>query len=417
MSITQDAYDIINESIEAVLPDEAIRRALGDNPPPEGTRVIAIGKAAWRMASAAYEVMGSRITRGLIITKYGHAGRAIPGMKVMESGHPIPDVCSVAAADRALELVRGLTARETVLLLISGGGSALFEKPLPGVTLGDMREATDALLRGGADIREINAVRKHLSAVKGGRFALACEPARVRTIALSDVLGDAPDVIASGPGYPDESTCEQARAVLDRFGVCLSEEARAALEYETPKALDNATVEVIGSVAHLCEAAARAARRLGYNPLILSTTLDAQAREAGAMLAAIAREIRMRGRPIPPPCAIIAGGETVVNVRGGGKGGRNQELALAAAIGIDGLAGTVIFSVGSDGTDGPTDAAGGIVDGGFAARCRATNRLGGSIADHLNDNDSYPLLRDMGGLIITGPTGTNVNDLSCVLVR
>lgn len=288
----------------------------------------------------------------------------------------------------------------------------MFELPLPGVTLEDVRDVTEALLTSGADIVEINAVRKHLSLVKGGRFAQRCAPAHVRAIVLSDVLGDALDSIASGPAHPDATTSEDAFAVLEKYNIEVNKAVRAALGVETPKRLENVRTEITGNVTQLCEAAMHTAQRLGYRPLLLTTTLDGEAREAGAMLAAIAREIRRSGMPLRPPCAVICGGETVVHVRGHGKGGRNQEVALAAARGIAGLMDVVVFSVGSDGTDGPTDAAGGLVDGALAGRCRLVGR---SIDRALRDNDAYTLLKAMDGLVVTGPTGTNVNDLAVVL--
>ena len=414
MDMTTDARTIINESIRAVLPDKAVTKALAANPPPDATIVIAIGKAAWRMAKAARDTLGGdKISRGLVITKYNHSNGKIPGFEIIEAGHPIPDENSIRAAERALEMVRGLDVG-SVLLLLSGGGSALFEKPLANITLSDVQRVTDALLRTGADIGEINTIRKRLSSVKGGRFALACAPARVRTIALSDVLTDAPDVIASGPAWADASTSEQARAIIRRAGIDIPHAVKDALSFETPKSLGNVTFEIIGSVGLLCDAAACSAARLGYAPMILTTRMNAEARESGSVLASIAREIRVSGHPIKPPCCVIMGGESIVNVRGSGKGGRNQELALSAARNISGLENVVVFSVGSDGTDGPTDAAGGIVDGGFAGRCL---EAGLSISDSLDDNDAYTLLEKMGGLVVTGPTGTNVNDVAVAMLR
>ncbi len=409
-----DAQTIIAHSIESVLPDAAVRRALKTHLPDRPATVIAIGKAAWRMARAACDVLGDQIKSGIVITKYGHSEGPIPGVSIFESGHPVPDANGAAAAKAVLQLADTLTADDRVLFLVSGGGSALFEAPLPGVTLEDIAEITRQLLACGANITEINAVRKHLSAVKGGRFALRCAPAPILSILLSDVLGDPLDAIASGPACPDTSTCEDVKQIIHRYRLCIPAHVLSALHQETPKTLENVTSIVTGNVQSLCHAAAQTARTLGYTPLVLTTTLDCEAREAGSLLAAVAREIRASSRPVTAPCAVILGGETVVHLRGNGKGGRNQELALSAARGIDGLSDTLIFSLGSDGTDGPTDAAGGMVTGEFAALCRAN---GLSIEDYLANNDAYTLLKQMDSLILTGPTGTNVNDLTVLLMR
>ena len=409
-----DAKRIIADSIAAVLPDAAVQRALAGRTFPRGVTLIAIGKAAWRMANAACGVLGESVKRGVVITKYGHSEGPFAGLEIIEAGHPVPDENGLRGARRALELVRNLTAEDAVLFLVSGGGSALFELPLEGCTLEDMAQLTRQLLACGADITEINTIRKHLSAVKGGRFGLACAPANVLCVVLSDVLGDPLDAIASGPAVADRSTCEDAARIVAKYELSVPQHLVALLESETPKQLDNVETVITGNVTALCKAAARSAEALGYAPLVLTTTLDCEAREAGRMLASIAREIRRSGQPKRPPCAVIAGGETVVHLRGSGKGGRNQELALAAAPEIDGLEDVCLFSLGSDGTDGPTDAAGGIVTGGFAAACRAR---GLSIDAALQNNDAYPLLGAMDALIMTGPTGTNVCDVAVLLVK
>lgn len=410
----RDAHKIISDSIAAVLPDEAVRRALTDRSFPGRVVLVAIGKAAWRMANAAHGVLGDQISRGVVITKYDHSEGLIGDLEIIEAGHPVPDENSVRGARRALELVSGLTDKDTVLFLISGGGSALFELPLEGTALDDIAALTRQLLACGADITAINAIRKHLSAVKGGRFAAACAPAHVLSVVLSDVLGDPIDAIASGPAAPDSSTCEDVQRIIDKYALSVPEHIRSLLTRETPKALERVKTVITGNVTALCHAAAHSAAQLGYTPLVLTTTMDCEAREAGALLAAIAREIRQSGQPVRPPCAVIMGGETVVHLRGDGKGGRNQELALAAAEGIDGLKDVCIFSLGSDGTDGPTDAAGGIVTGGFAGECKAR---GLSIDAALQNNDAYPLLKAMNALLMTGPTGTNVNDAAVLLCR
>ena len=398
----QKAMDIINDSIESVKPDEAVRRALKAFAP-KGGRVllVAAGKAAWQMAHAAVEALG-RVDGGVVVTKYDHVKGEIPGVKCYEAGHPVPDENSFAATERALELVHGLTEKDTVLFLLSGGGSALFEKPLiPGA---ELQGITNQLLASGADIVEMNTIRKRLSAVKGGRFAQACAPAKVFSIVLSDILGDPLDMIASGPAVPDSSTCAQALAIAEKYHLNLSEQAKALLAQETPKVLDNVTTQITGSVRELCAAAAAACRERGYEPILLTDRLCCEAQEAGSFLGSIVRTHAGRGKKL----AYIAGGETVVHLTGNGLGGRNQELALAAA-----PEHCCVFSVGSDGTDGPTDAAGGYVDGQTDAALRTA---GWDVFAALQNNDAYHAMQAIGGLIITGPTGTNVNDVSVALV-
>ena len=403
----QNAMDIINDSIESVKPDEAVRRALKAFAP-KGGRVllVAAGKAAWQMAHAAVEALG-RVDGGVVVTKYDHVKGEIPGVKCYEAGHPVPDENSFAATERALELVHGLTEKDTVLFLLSGGGSALFEKPLiPGA---ELQGITNQLLASGADIVEMNTIRKRLSAVKGGRFAQACAPAKVFSIVLSDILGDPLDMIASGPAVPDSSTCAQALAIAEKYHLNLSEQAKALLAQETPKVLDNVTTQITGSVRELCAAAAEACRELGYEPILLTDRLCCEAKEAGSFLGSIACTNAGQGKKL----AFIAGGETVVHLTGKGLGGRNQELALAAAPALAGLEHCCVFSVGSDGTDGPTDAAGGYVDGQTDAALRTA---GWDVFAALQNNDAYHAMQAIGGLIITGPTGTNVNDVSVALV-
>ena len=404
--LRQDADAIIRAAIAAVLPDEAVRRALKGRHFPGRVLLVAAGKAAWQMARAAVEALGP-VDAGVVVTKYGHVQGQLPGVICYEAGHPVPDENSFRATQAALDLVAGAKETDTVLFLLSGGGSALFEKPLiPG---GELQDITQQLLACGADIVEMNTIRKRLSAVKGGRFALACAPARVYSIVLSDILGDPLDMIASGPAVPDRSTCAQAQAIAETYGLRLSEAARACLQQETPKALDNVETHITGSVRELCVAAAAACGQLGYKPVLMTDHLDCEAREAGRFLADIARTHAGRGQAT----AYLAGGETVVRLTGHGLGGRNQELALAAAPGLAGLP-AAVFSVGSDGTDGPTDAAGGYVDGDTAAALAARGLDAGAV---LADNDAYHALQAVDGLIVTGPTGTNVNDVAVVLVR
>ena len=398
---------MIRRSIEAVLPDAAVRRALIECRFPGRVYLVAVGKAAWRMARAAVDALGSAPDGGIVITKYGHAEGPIPGVRCLEAGHPVPDGNSFAAAREALALTADLAPEDTVLFLLSGGGSALFESPLvPAETL---RSVTERLLSCGADIVEINTIRKRLSAVKGGRFALHCAPARVFTVILSDIVGDPVDMIASGPACPDSSTAADALAVAEKYALPLDPETRALLARETPKRLDNVQTVVTGSVRELCRAAAEASRELGYAPEILTDSLSGEARDAGARLGSLAREHARDGKAL----CLIAGGETVVRLTGRGKGGRNQELALAAAEEIAGLDNVLVFSLGSDGTDGPTDAAGGMVDGTTKA---ALAVRGLSIPEVLRENDAYPALKAVDGLIFTGPTGTNVNDVAAALI-
>ena len=404
--LRQRAESIWTAAIRSVLPDEAVRRALEHFHPQGRVFLVAAGKAAWQMAHAALAVLG-RVDGGIVITKYGHVRGPLPGVTCCEAGHPVPDDNSFAATQRALALVSGLRADDTVLFLLSGGGSALFEKPL--LPAEELQAITQALLACGADIVEINTIRKRLSAVKGGRFALHCRPAPVFSVVLSDILGDPLDMIASGPAAPDSSTCAEALAVVRKYGLRLSDRALACLQTETPKALPNAVSRVTGSVRALCDAAEQAAQTLGYRCIRLTDCLSCEAREAGRFLAAVARTHASPSEPL----AFLAGGETVVHLTGSGRGGRNQEVALAAAEGLAGLAQAAVFSFGSDGTDGPTDAAGGFVDQDSFAALRAA---GLDPADILRRNDAYPALERIGGLIHTGPTGTNVNDLAMLLL-
>ena len=405
-TLRKDADEIIRSSLNAVLPDEAVRRALQTFQPKGGkVLLVAAGKAAWQMAHAAVKTLG-QVDGGVVVTKYGHVKGEILGVNCYEAGHPVPDANSFAATGKALELVQGLTEADSVLFLLSGGGSALFEQPLlPGAELQDI---TSQLLACGADIVEMNTIRKRLSGVKGGRFAQACAPAQVFSIVLSDILGDPLDMIASGPAVPDTSTCEQALAIAEKYKLKLSDKARELLAQETPKALDNVTTQITGSVRELCRAAAEACQKLGYEPILLTDQLCCEAREAGSFLGSIVRTHAGQGRKL----AFLAGGETVVHLTGKGLGGRNQELALAAAPALAGL-NAAVFSVGSDGTDGPTDAAGGYVDGETLA---ALDAGGLEVFEILQNNDAYHALKAVEGLIMTGATGTNVNDVAVALV-
>ena len=409
-TLRQDADRIIEAAIHAALPDTAVKKALKEIAFPEGGRLIlvATGKAAWQMAKAAWDEIGGRVDRGVVVTKYDHSKGAIGNLEIYEAGHPVSDKNSYEATGKAIEAVSNLTDKDSVLFLLSGGGSALFEKPL--IDESENQSITKQLLKCGASIVEMNTIRKRLSAVKGGRFAQLCSPAHVYTIVLSDIIGDPLDMIASGPAYPDSSTCDQALEIASRYNLQLSEKAQALLRQETPKTLDNVTTYVTGSVKQLCKAAEETAAQLGYTPVFLSASLECEAREAGSFLASIARDHQDSKKSL----AFIAGGETVVHLTGNGLGGRNQEIALSAADSIDNCSQTCVFSVGSDGTDGPTDAAGGYCD---QDTKQALKAQGLDIKAVLSDNDAYHALQKSDGLVFTGATGTNVNDLSVLLIR
>lgn len=408
MNMRQDSRRIIEAAIHAAQPDTAVKKALANLPSYTGRLVlISIGKAAWQMAYAAHLELGSRISSGLVITKYGHAKGAIGSFSIHEAGHPVPDANSYAATQEAIRLVSGLSAEDLVLFLISGGGSALFESPL--VSPEELEDVTGQMLACGASITEINTIRKHLSAVKGGKFAQLCAPTQIYSVILSDILGDPLDMIASGPAYPDSTAVEETLSIAAKYHLRLSETAQAYLRIDTPKSLSNVQSIITGSVRQLCDAAKKEAEAMGYTPIILTDCLCCEAREAGSFIGSMAHYYRKLGGRY----AIIAGGETVVHLTGHGKGGRNQEMALAAAAQMAGLKDVLMFSVGSDGTDGPTDAAGGIVTGETYA---VLLEKGISIDAVLRENDAYTALGQADGLIFTGPTGTNVNDLSCLLI-
>lgn len=409
MTLREEAGAIIEYAISKVQPRIAVERALENLGEVQGRLiVIAIGKAAWQMGKAAADLLGNKITQGIVITKYGNSRGPIPGLEIFEAGHPIPDKNSFDATRKAVRLTEGLTDKDLVLMLISGGGSALFEIPLCAEE--SLIDITRQLLCCGAEVGEINTVRKRLSAVKGGRFAKLCEPASVYSVIMSDLLGDPLDMIASGPTVPDKGTCDMAEEVVKKYNLFLPEDIQQLLKKETPKVCENERAVVTGSVRELCAAAAWKCEQLGYKTQILATENCCLAREAGTLLASIAREYQHSKNSM----AFIIGGETAVMLTGNGIGGRNQELALAAARGISGLKNTAVFSVGSDGTDGPTDAAGGYADGDTYGRLRAE---GYSVSSSLLQNDSYRTLKAVDGLIITGSTGTNVNDFACVLIK
>ena len=400
-----DAEKIVRGAIAAVSPEAAVRRVLTGKTFSGKLYLVSVGKAGWKMAQAAVSCLEQPIEQGIVVTKYGHVEHPIPGIPCYEAGHPVPDENTFRATQAVLDITAQASPEDTVLF--SGGGSALFEKPL--VEGAELQAITNQLLASGADIVEMNTIRKRLSAVKGGRFAQWCAPAHVEVIALSDILGDPPDMIASGPAAPDSSTCTDALAIVKKYDLTLSERALSLLQQETPKELPNVSTQIIGSVRQLCHAAGKLAEGLGYEPILLTDHLDCEAREAGRFLSDILRTHADSGRKL----AFLAGGETVVHLTGKGLGGRNQELALAAAVGIQGLSNVCVISVGSDGTDGTTDAAGGYVDGDTV---RALREQGLRVADVLAQNDAYHALKAANGLILTGPTGTNVNDVAVALV-
>jgi hydroxypyruvate reductase len=432
------ARQIFDAAVRAVDPAEAIRRHLVR----EGTRlrigreavdlagvrqivVVGLGKAGAPMAAAVEAILGERITRGVVVTKYGHA-QPTRTIRIHEAGHPVPDDAGMAGAQAVLDQVTGLNPDDLVLVLISGGGSALTPAPVDGITLAEKQALTKALLACGADIREMNALRKHISRMKGGQLARAAAPARVFTLILSDIVGDPLDAIASGPTVPDPTTYADTLAILDKYrirqeipaSIRMHLEAGAAGKLpETPKPDDplfaRAKSVMVASNIQALEAAQAEAKRLGFQALVLSSFIEGETREIARMHAALALEARASGYPVKPPACLITGGETTVTLKGKGKGGRNQEFALAAALDIAGLPGVVVLSAGTDGTDGPTDAAGALADGDTVKRAVA---LGLTPRAALDANDAYPFFQRLGDLVMTGPTRTNVMDVRLVMV-
>jgi hydroxypyruvate reductase len=388
---------------------------------------VGAGKAAATMASALEGILGDRLTAGIVSVKYGH-GVATSRVEVREAGHPLPDAASVAAADAVLALADRAGEEDLVCVLLSGGGSALLVAPSEGATLDDKLAVSRLLLSAGAPIGELNAVRKHLSRIKGGHLARRIAPARIVTLALSDVLGNPLDVIASGPTAPDRSTYTEALDALGRRGVMDAAEkaaphavarlrdGAAGRHPETPKpgdpVFERTQAVIIGDLAQAVRAAQTASEDQGYATVVLGDAVEGEAREVGAALGRRARDA-LDGRYGPLPVCLLQGGETTVTVRGSGKGGRNQEVALGAALEVVGLPGTLVLAVGTDGTDGPTDAAGAVADGWTLERAR---RLGLDPLEHLDRNDAYPFFAALGDLIMTGPTLTNVNDLMMAFV-
>jgi len=435
----EDALRLFREAIQAADPQECVRRhlRLSDGILQAGQAsfrladfhrivVVGAGKASAPMAKAVEALLGERISSGAILVKQGH-GLPLDRIQVLEAGHPIPDERGVEGTARIRFLTEAAGEGDLVICLLSGGGSSLLVSPAEPVTLGDKQELTQILMECGATVHEINAVRKHLSRLKGGGLTRCAHPAHVLTLVLSDVVGDDLDVIASGPTVPDRSTFRDVAAVFSRYGIwerlppSVARRARGGLRGEVPETpkpgdplFDRSHVELVGTNLASLEAAKRAAGSMGYRTLILSAAMEGDTAEVARMHAAVAKEILRSGNPLPPPACILSGGETTVTLHGAGKGGRNQEFVLAAALAIRGLEHVAILSGGTDGTDGPTDAAGAVADGRTISR--AQDR-GMDAEDHLRRNDSYPFFRELGDLVITGPTRTNVMDIHIVLVE
>ncbi|MGA2742330.1 MAG: glycerate kinase [Bryobacteraceae bacterium] len=417
------ALAIFKAGVRAANPADGVTAQLAreDFAPYRHTYVVGAGKAAAPMARAAERVLGRRITAGLLNVKYGHLA-SLRRIELNECGHPVPDENGVDGARRMAEIAASAGADDLLLCLISGGASALLPLPADPITLDEKQEVTKLLLASGADIHEINAVRKHISQIKGGQLARLAYPARVLSLLLSDVIGDDLDTIGSGPTAPDASTFSLARVILEKYEIVrrvpasvrrrIARGCRGRIP-ETPKPGDAVFKRVrnvvIGSNRLAVDAAALRARELGFRTLVLSTFIEGETREIARMHAAIAKEIVRSGRPVKPPACVISGGETTVTLRGNGLGGRNQEFALAAAIDIAGLPNVVVFSAGTDGSDGPTDAAGAVADGRTLARDPHA-------PEFLARNDAYRYFQGLNDLIVTGPTGTNVMDVRLILV-
>lgn len=410
--------DLFRAAVKAVDPLHAIAPHL-PQPPKGRTIVIGAGKASARMAEGVERHWNGPLS-GLVVTRYGH-GAVTEQVEVIEAGHPVPDEAGHVAAQRMLEMVRGLTADDLVLCLISGGGSALMSLPAKGISVEEKRAVHRALLKSGAPIDEMNCVRKHLSAIKGGQLALACYPAKVVTLVVSDVPGDDPSVVASGPTLADPTTQADALRILDKYRIEVSPAVRALLtdpERETPKPgdprLQGHRAAIIASAQEALEAAAVAAQDAGYTPLILSNSMEGEARDVAIAHAGIARQVLLHGQPLPRPCVILSGGETSVTVRGEGRGGRNAEFALSLAIALQGLRHVYAIACDTDGIDGTEDNAGALID-----PCTLTRaaRLGLDARAALASNDAYSYFAAMCDLVCTGPTRTNVNDFRAILIE
>ncbi|NIR47227.1 glycerate kinase [candidate division KSB1 bacterium] len=436
--IRQDALDIFDAGLKAADPKLAVKKyvhrdgqklLVNDKPYAledyENLYVVGGGKAGASMASAVEELLGDRITEGLINVKYGHT-EPLKKVKINEADHPLPDEAGLAGARQIIQLLEKTGERDLVICLISGGGSALLPLPADGISLNEKQDVTKKLLACGANINEMNAVRKHISKIKGGQLARAAAPATLITLMLSDVIGNYLDVIASGPTVPDSSTFRDAKEIIERYQIwndildTVKEHILKGVNGEipeTPKEGDEIFFKtqnvVIGSNIQALLAAEEKANSLGYHSLVLSSFIEGETKDVARVHAAIAKEILQTGNPVKPPACVISGGETTVTIRGDGKGGRNQEFVLAAALDIAGLHSVVILSGGTDGTDGPTDAAGAICDGRTVERA---SEQGLNARQHLSNNDAYPFFKKLDDLLMTGPTNTNVIDLRLVLV-
>ena len=423
-----DLRQILDAGLAAADPKAAVLRSLeldgdrilagGESFEPERVFVLSAGKAACAMAQAAEQLLGDRISGGLVVTKEGHED-PLESLEILVASHPEPDDRGVEAARRVVELLEGLGEGDLLLALISGGASALLADPAPPIELEDLKRLTRALLRSGATIGEINTTRKHISTLKGGGLVRLVSPARTLALLLSDVVGDDVSSIASGLTAPDPTTLDGVRKIVERYALELPESVQAHLrgDPETPKPGDPLFEKVsnilVGGNRPTAEAAARKARELGYAPLLLTTHVTGDARCVAGMYAAIVKEVLDSENPVSPPCALISGGEATVVVRGDGTGGPSQEFALALALELEGVGGWAAFAVDTDGNDGPTDAAGGLVDGETAQKIRDG---GTEPAEALANNDAYPALKAGSALLVTGPTGTNVDDLRVALI-
>ena len=405
-SMLNDAKKICFHAIDSCLPEGGVARALEDLQIDKEVYLLAVGKAAFNMALEASRHVS--IKEGIVISKYGHISGSIKNVECFEAGHPIPDRNGLKASEEAIRMCEDLKSDDIVLFLLSGGASALFESPL--IPLERLQDLSTQMLKKGLNIFEINAVRKKLSRVKGGRFGDLCKPAKVYSIILSDVLSDRLDTIGSGPTVRDETGTQETLKILEDHDIDLCENIRKIILSSAPGKADNCENIVIGSVRILCQKAMKEAERLGYKAVLIDDHIDMEARDAGQFLFEKIQEYRGSGEDV----ALIMGGETIVHVKGKGLGGRNQELVFSQMKNIAGMDDVLIMSVGSDGTDGPTDAAGGYVDGSSYEKLK---KAGGDFEALLEDNDSYHGLKMIGSLIFTGPTGTNVNDISIALIK
>jgi len=409
MDIKKDVNNLIKGLIDDVNPEKSVENFLSGHQLSDGDiYLVAIGKAAYTMGKAASKVIGQRIKKGVIITKYNHSGEGLDKIKIFEAGHPIMDENSIIASNYALEMTKDLKENDEVIFLISGGGSALFEAPK--VKLEILQDINSQLLKSGASIYEINTIRKRLSNVKAGRFAKHCAPAKVTSIILSDVLGDDLGTIASGPAAIDKNTCEEALAIVKKYNLAISDEVKDLLNIKTVKELDNVSSHFIGSVSLLCKACQKRLEALGYITEILDDKQDGEAKVLGYKMGLMAKNLQDN----KVSHAYIVGGETIVKVKGKGLGGRNQEFALSSLEYLKDCHDTCLFGFGSDGSDGPTDAAGGYVDDKmyqYAINYKIDYKA------YLDDNDAYHCLKKLDGLIMTGPTGSNVNDIYVLMIK